>query len=43
MGIYSAFKKNDFQKHKKLFLGSKAPPVREADNITIGKQTVYTM
>jgi hypothetical protein len=40
MGIYSAFKKNDFQKRNELFLGSKAPPVREADNITIGELTV---
>jgi hypothetical protein len=33
-GVYSASKRNQNQKHKNLYLGSKARPVRKADNIT---------
>jgi hypothetical protein len=34
-GIYSASKRNEYQKQKKImFLGSRALPVRRADNFT---------
>jgi hypothetical protein len=34
LGDYSASNRNEYQKHKKMFLGSRARPVREADNLT---------
>jgi hypothetical protein len=33
-GVYSVFKINEYQKQKKMFLGSRARPVCVADNIT---------
>jgi hypothetical protein len=34
-GVYSASNRNEYRKHwKKMFLGSKVRPVREADNLT---------
>jgi hypothetical protein len=43
-GIYSASNRNEYQKHKIRFLGSKVRPVRKADNlIAICEPIVYTM
>jgi hypothetical protein len=36
-GVHSASNRNEYQKQKKMFLGSKARPVRRADNLT----TIY--
>jgi hypothetical protein len=33
-GVYSASTKNEYQKQKEMFLGSRARPVRKADNLT---------
>jgi hypothetical protein len=33
-GIYLASNRNEYQKQKKMFLGSRAQPVRVADNLT---------
>jgi hypothetical protein len=35
-GVYSAYNRNEYRKHKKkvMFLGSRARPVRGADNLT---------
>jgi hypothetical protein len=33
-GVYSAFNKNEYQKQKKMFVESRALPVRRADNLT---------
>jgi hypothetical protein len=32
--VYSASNRNDYQKHKVMFLGKKVPPVRGADKFT---------
>jgi hypothetical protein len=32
--VYSASNRNEYRKQKKMFLGSRARPVREADNFT---------
>jgi hypothetical protein len=42
-GAYSASNRNEYQKQKIMFLGSKARPVRRADNLTaICEAIVYT-
>jgi hypothetical protein len=33
LGVYSASERNEYQKHKKVFLGSKALPVRKTDDL----------
>jgi hypothetical protein len=33
-GVYSASKRNEYQKQEKMFLGNKVQPVRKADNLT---------
>jgi hypothetical protein len=33
-GVYWASNINEYQKQKKMFVGNKALPVREADNLT---------
>jgi hypothetical protein len=33
-GVYSASNRNEYQKQKIMFLGSRARPVRKADNLT---------
>jgi hypothetical protein len=43
-GVYSASNRYEYQKQKRMFLGSRARPVRRADNLTaIWEPTVYTM
>jgi hypothetical protein len=43
-GVYSASNRNEYQKKERMFLRSKARPVRTADNLTaICEQTVYTI
>jgi hypothetical protein len=32
--VYSASNRNEYQKHKNMFLGSRARPTRKADNLT---------
>jgi hypothetical protein len=40
-GVHSASNRNEYQKQRKMFLGSRARPVRTADNLTaICKPTV---
>jgi hypothetical protein len=34
-GVYSASNRNEYHKQKKMFLGSRARPVRKADNLTV--------
>jgi hypothetical protein len=33
-GVYSASNRNEYQKQKKMILGSKVRPARNADNLT---------
>jgi hypothetical protein len=33
-GVYSASNKNEYQKQKTMFMGSRTQPARKADNIT---------
>jgi hypothetical protein len=33
-GVYSAYNRNEYQKQKIMFLGSKVRPLRRADNLT---------
>jgi hypothetical protein len=43
-GVYSAYNRNEYQKHKKSYQGSRARPMRKADNTTaICVPIVYTM
>jgi hypothetical protein len=43
-GVYSASNRNEYQKQKIMFLGSRARPVRRADSLTvICEPTVWTM
>jgi hypothetical protein len=43
-GAYSASDRNEYQKQKKMFLGSIARPALKADNLTaICEPTAYTM
>jgi hypothetical protein len=43
-GFYSASNRNEYQKQKIMFLGSKARPVRKADNLTaICEPIFFTM
>jgi hypothetical protein len=40
-GVYSVCNRNVYEKHKIMFLGGRARPVRKADNLTaIRKSTV---
>jgi hypothetical protein len=34
-GVYSTYSRNEYQKEKNMFLGSRAWPVYKADNLTI--------
>jgi hypothetical protein len=42
-GVYSAPNRNQYQKPKKKFLGSRARPVRKADNFTAISGDCLTM